>query len=100
MAQAVNRVGELQGGAVICADGQILAELPLQIGAVVSELPIEAVAKKSDEVQQKAAQLGIPFPDAHLTLTTLTTPAIPFLRICEQGLVDIQKDEFVDLIVS
>ena len=99
MAQAVNRIRELQGGIVVCADGQILAEVPFSIGGALSDLPIEILAQKLDDVQQKATQLGIPFPDAHLTLTTLTTPAIPFFRICEAGLVRVREGEFVDLIV-
>ncbi len=100
MAKAVNRIFELQGGIVICANGEILAELPLPIGGIISDLPLEVVADRMAEIQQKAIDLGIPFPDAHLTLTTLTTPAIPFLRICEAGLVDIRENKVVSLIVE
>ena len=38
-------------------------------------------------------------PDANLTLTALTTSVIPFLRVCESGLMDVGKGELVDLIV-
>jgi adenine deaminase len=97
MAQAANRVSELQGGMVVCADGEILSELPLPIGGVVSDLPMETIARGLADVQQKAAGLGIPFPDAHLTLTILPTPAIPFLRICEAGLVDVREGGIISL---
>ncbi len=97
MAQAANRVSELQGGIVVCADGEILSEIPLPIGGVVSDLPMETLAQGLADVQQKATRLGIPFPDAHLTLTTLTTPAIPFLRICEAGLVNVRDGEIISL---
>ena len=100
MAQAVNRVFELQGGTVICADGEIVAELPLPIGGMVSDLPMEVIADQMAEIQQKAKELSIPFSDAHLTLTTLTTAAIPFLRICEAGLVDIRENKIVSLILE
>ncbi len=100
MAQAVNRIFELQGGIVIYAEGKILAELPLPIGGGVSDLPMEAIVDKMAEIQQKARDLSMPFPDAHLTLTILTTAAIPFLRICESGLVDIRENKIVSLIIT
>jgi adenine deaminase len=34
------------------------------------------------------------------TLGFLTSGGIPFLRICEQGLVDVRQNKFVDLIVE
>lgn len=100
MAQAVNRLFELQGGIAICSEGKILAELPLPIGGMISDLPMEVIVDKMTEIQQKANDLGIPFPEAHLTLTTLTTPAIPFFRICEAGLVDIRENKIVSLIIE
>ncbi len=99
MANAVGRVIELGGGIAISLNNQILAEFSMPIGGILSPLPIEIIAQKLDEIQQKAVSLGIPFPDAHLTLATLTTPAIPFFRICEEGLVNISEGKFVDLIV-
>ncbi len=42
--------------------------------------------------------LGFPFSDPLRTLVTLTGAAIPFLRICEQGLVDIKNGKPVPLI--
>ncbi len=95
MAQAANRVAELQGGIVVCAGGQILVAMPLPL----SERPIEDLAQSLADIQQKATQLGIHFPNAQLTLSILTSPAIPFFRLCEEGLVDIREGKFVNLIV-
>ncbi|MFC1925959.1 hypothetical protein ACFLW2_04605 [Chloroflexota bacterium] len=39
-------------------------------------------------------------PDIHLSLTALTTTAIPFFRICEAGLMDIKEGKVVGLMVS
>ncbi len=98
MALAVNRVIGLQGGTVICADNKVLAELPMPIGGMISDLPQEIVSQSRDEIQQKVTELGVPLPDAHLTLTTLTTPAIPFFRICESGLIYVREGKMVDLL--
>jgi adenine deaminase len=45
----------------------------------------------SRAIQEKAEALGFPFADATLTLATLTTAAIPFLRLSEDGLVDVKQ---------
>jgi adenine deaminase len=100
MAQAVNRVRQLRGGVVVCAGGGVLAEVALPVAGLVSEQPVEAVARELDAVQRAAADLGFPYPDARTTLAVLTTPAIPFLRMCEDGLFSINQNDFVSLIVD
>ncbi len=98
LALAVNRVAELQGGVVVCADGQVLAELPLPIGGYLSDAPIEDILQKSEEIQQAAADLGSPFANTNLPMMTLTSPAIPFFRICEDGLYDVKTNNRLDLL--
>jgi len=98
IAGAVNRVLALQGGAVVYADGKVLAELPLPIAGISSDLPIETLYQKYMEIQQSMVELGTWLSEAHLTLTALTTGSIPFLRICDAGLIDIKKGKLVDLI--
>lgn len=99
MALAVNRIIELQGGIVVCVNGQVLAELPLPVGGYLTDSSLEVIARRLEDIQREAAGLGIPFPDAQLTLNTLTTPAIPHFRICEEGLVNIKDNSLVGLIV-
>ncbi len=100
MAMAANRVIELKGGIVVCAGGRVQAELPLPIAGFMCDLPMEDLAQKLANIQLQAAGLGCPFPDAHLSLTILTTPAIPHLRICEAGLVNIRDGKILDLLIG
>jgi adenine deaminase len=100
MAGAVNRVLALQGAAVVYAEGKVLAELPLPIAGLTSDLPIEVLCQKLEAVQQKPTELGTWLPDVQLTLTALTTDSIPFFRICEAGLIDIREGKVVGLLVS
>ncbi len=100
MAQAVNRTRELNGGIVVCAGGKILAEIALPLGAIFSQEPMETLSQKLHEIQRAATNLGCTSPDIRLTTAVLTTAAIPFLRICEAGLVDLRQNKFVDLIVD
>jgi len=100
LAAAVNRIRALQGGAVICEKGEILVELPLPIFGIMSDLPIEDIARKLKQIRKTAAGLGVPHPDPLLTLITLTGAAIPYLRICEEGLVNLKNGQTRPLIAS
>ncbi len=100
MAGAANRVIALKGGTVVFAEGQVQTEIAFPICGLISEQAIETIAEKLDDIQQKMTELGCPFSDAQLTLSILTTSAIPFLRISEEGLVDTKKGKVVDLIIS
>ena len=100
MAQAVNRIRELNGGMVICAGGKILAEIALPIGGVMTLSSMETISETLHHIQQAAASLGCTQPDIRQTLSVLTTGGIPFLRLCESGLVDIRQNRLVDLLVD
>jgi len=94
MAEAANRILAMKGGVVVWADARVKAELPLPFGGIMSDEPMETLARGVDAIQQEMADLGCGLRDAHLTLTVFTSQAIPFLRISEEGLVDVRKGEF------
>ncbi len=100
MATAVNRIGSLQGGAVVCQDGNILAELPLPIFGLVADMKIEDLVQQFENVTRVAQNQGIPFPEPILSLITLTGAAIPYLRICEEGLVNLKDGKAVSLFAN
>jgi len=100
MARAVNRIRELDGGIVVCADGKILTEISLPFGGIFCTESMETIAQKLDDIQQAATILGCTLPNIRITLSILSTAAIPFFRICEQGLVDLRQNTLVDLIVD
>jgi adenine deaminase len=100
MAGAVNRIRALQGGAVVCENGKILAELPLPIFGIMSDLPIETIAQRLQKIKNAVSVLGVPFPDPLLTLITLTGAAIPYLRICEEGLVNLKDGKTAEFVVT
>ncbi len=100
MAGAVNRILTLQGGAVVYETGEILAELPLPVFGIMSNLPIEDIAGRLRKIKKAVAHLGMSFPDPLLTLITLTGAAIPYLRICEEGLVNLKDGKTLGLIVT
>jgi len=100
MAAAVNRIATLQGGAVVCVDGHVRAELALPIFGLLSEAPLPEIVADLDSINAELQRLGCRFADPLLTLVTLTGAAIPFLRICEEGLVNLKDGKTTGLFVT
>jgi adenine deaminase len=100
MAFAVKRIRELQGGTVVCETEKILTELPLPVFGILSDLPLESIDRKFKAVAKAAKDLGVPFPEPVLSLIALTGAAIPYLRICEEGLVNLKNGATLPLFVE
>ncbi|VTR68075.1 Adenine deaminase [Desulfosarcina cetonica] len=97
MALCVNRIRELQGGAVVVDGGRVVAELPMPVFGIISEAPLETLIDQRRALREAISGLGVVFPDPMLTLITLTGGAIPYLRICEEGLVNLKDGLTMDL---
>ncbi len=100
MALAVNHIHSLQGGAVVCENGKILAELPLPIFGLISDLSMLELTQRLGRINKVISALGSPLKDPLLTLITLTCAAIPYLRICEEGVVNVKDGQTVGLVVD
>ena len=100
MALCVNRIREMQGGAVVCNTGRVAAELAMPVFGLISELPLEELVARLNAIRRAAAQLGVSFPDPLLSLIALTGAAIPFLRICEEGLVNFKDGRTVNWLIE
>ncbi|MGB9498554.1 MAG: adenine deaminase C-terminal domain-containing protein [Dissulfuribacterales bacterium] len=98
MALAVNRIYEMQGGAVVCENETIRAELALPIFGLISDLPIEKIVDRTRAINAAVHKMGVPHPAPMLTLSTLTTAAIPFFRICEEGYVRLKDGATVGVV--
>jgi adenine deaminase len=99
MALAVNRVAALRGGFAAAAGGRVLAEIPLPVFGLLSEEPVETLVDRMGRLRRVLRDRGVPHPDPMLTLVTLTGQAIPFVRICEEGLVHFKEGRTTGLFV-
>jgi adenine deaminase len=87
--KAIEEVGRLQGGLVVCVNGEILASLPLPIAGLLSPEPLDVVVSQYEQVEKAAAGLG-ELPQAPFSiLSFLALPVIPELRLTDLGLVDV-----------
>ncbi len=100
MAVAAERARELGGGYVLACEGKIIAELPLPIAGLMSELDAEEAAAKNKELLDKLQELGVPRKAAPLmTLAFLSLPVIPHLKLTTRGLADVAEQKIVPLYV-
>ena len=97
MMTAARAVGGLGGGLVAAVDNEVLAEVPLPIAGLMSDQPLETVRDQMDGLVKAAQQLGSTLHDPLMTLGFLALEVIPSLKLTDQGLVDVEKFDFVSL---
>ena len=96
MAQAVNRVVELNGGIVVWDGGAPRAEVPLAIAGIMSDEPLVTVNEKLEDAKEQAYALGVGRGiDPFMTLSFMALPVIPSLRITTRGVFDVNSQSYV-----
>ncbi|MFQ5691724.1 MAG: adenine deaminase, partial [Nitrospinota bacterium] len=81
-------VEEMQGGLAAVVDGRIAARLPLPIAGLMSDSPIEAVAKELEDLHAAARSLGCALESPFMALSFLALAVIPELKLTDLGLVE------------
>jgi len=94
---AAKELARLGGGQVVVDKGQIMATLPLPVAGLMSTLSANEVAERLEALHQAAKALGCLLPEPFMSLSFLALPVIPYLKITDQGLVDVERFEFVSL---
>ena len=97
MVLAGNRVIENGGGLAIALAGKVLADLPLPIGGLMADEPVEVVDEKLEHMKKLSVELGISEDiDAFMTLAFISLPVILKLRLNTYGVVDVEKHQVVE----
>lgn len=96
---AVNELRKIGGGIVITNKGQIIGELALEIGGLMSNKPINEVSNELENLKIIAHDnLGVPDEiEPFMTLSFLALPVIPEIKITDRGLFDVLENKFIDL---
>jgi len=100
MKAAVRAVKALGGGLVAVVGDAVLGSLPLPVGGLMSDQPVEVVQQQMDALLEQAKALGSPLHDPFMQLGFLALEVIPKLKLTDQGLVDVDKFDFVPLWVE
>ncbi len=97
MKMAAIELVKSQGGKVVVKDGEVLAKLPLPIAGIMSDLPLEKVIKKCEEIQKAAKEIGCVLDDPFMTMGFLSLSVIPDLKITDKGVFDFNEEKFIDI---
>lgn len=90
MLVAARRVIEMHGGLVTANNGQIVAELPLPIGGIISDQSAPAVAAQLEVVEQSANDLGSQLTSPFGLLAFMSLSVIPKGRVTDQGFITVR----------
>ena len=96
--KAVHTLKEMNGGLVMVKRGKILASLPLPIAGLMSDGGYKEVAAGLHQL--KAAFAGLGFTgrfNPFLTLSFLTLPVIPELKLTDLGLFDVKTVRHIEV---
>ncbi len=98
MAVAAERVRKLRGGMVAVDDGEIIAEMQLEIAGLMTTADAKTLGEQNLNVRKAANNLGAPeHLEPFMNMAFVSLPVIPDLKMSTQGLVNVNKQERVDL---
>ncbi|WP_373895315.1 adenine deaminase C-terminal domain-containing protein [Virgibacillus natechei] len=93
MLLAWKRMKEIGGGIVLVHNGEVLVELPLTLGGVMYNGEMSALIEKEKQLKKTLAEFGYSYNDPVYTIYFLSSTHLPYIRITQQGIVDVKKKE-------
>jgi adenine deaminase len=107
MARAANRLRDLDGGLVAYdpradrkEDGDGSTALALPVAGLMRDAPLEEVKARHEAVTEQARTLGVDRDGWATTLSFLALEVIPEYRLTNNGLVDVEAFDYVDVVVG
>jgi adenine deaminase len=97
---ALQEVGRLQGGLVVCQGGHVVGSLALPIAGLMTSAPLSQVLSDVELLHRTTQTLGTSLARPFMALSFLALPVIPELRLTDRGLVDVNRSCFVSLCVA
>ncbi|WP_249871758.1 adenine deaminase C-terminal domain-containing protein [Oceanobacillus saliphilus] len=89
------RLKEIGGGIVVVHKGEVLVEVPLNLGGAMSDDTMENLIVKERELKECLKKFGYAFDDPANSLLFLSTIHLPYLRVTQQGLMDVKNKEIL-----
>jgi len=95
MACCVRAIERMQGGLVVCNGNEVLAELPLPIGGLLSEQSADVVICSLEKMNEAARCLGCNLPAPFMTLSFISLPTVPELGLTDMGLIHVKDHKII-----
>ncbi|MGB5945503.1 adenine deaminase [Paenisporosarcina sp.] len=98
MLVAIEALQDIQGGLVVVNNGRVLASLPLPVAGLMTQVPLEVAVKSLFELHEALHSIH-PNLDFHLflTLSFLSLPVIPSLKLTDTGLFDVTTFQHISI---
>ncbi|MBW6475002.1 MAG: adenine deaminase, partial [Anaerolineaceae bacterium] len=100
MALAVKRLAEIGGGQVVIKDGEIIGEVALPIAGLMSNQNAKIVSNNASSVLRGFEECGCVLNNPNMQLSLLGLVVIPEVRLSDKGLVDVNKFQFIPVIIE
>ncbi|EUJ46556.1 adenine deaminase [Listeria riparia] len=95
---AIRHITELGGGIAVVHDGKVVADLALPIAGLLSVEPYERIQKRLEFLNHAFHNISTAQGfDPFLTLSFLTLPVIPQLKLTDQSLFDFSRFGFIEV---
>ena len=96
MAYAANAIVEHHGGIAVVEDGKLLGGVVLEIAGIMSEESLVTVNEKLEHAKELAFEMGVSRGiDPFMTLSFMSLPVIPTLRLTTRGVIDVIKQQYI-----
>lgn len=97
MRVALSKLIEYGGGFCVVNNGKTLASLELPFGGLMSSASPGMIKESLINLKKSAREIGCTLVEPFLQLAFMSLPVIPFLKITDKGLVDVEKFEIIDV---
>jgi len=84
-------------GAMVATADKTDMVLPLDIAGLMSSLSVKETAECYTEINKFARECGCKLNSPYMTMSFLSLPVIPSLKITDKGLFDVNRFCFTDL---
>ena len=95
MAAALRHQKNIGGGVVLVERGEVLVEIPLPIGGLMSVASLDQTAAQMDSMKTILKEMGSPLEDPVFTIGFLGFSALPWIRLTPSGLLDVKHLKIV-----
>lgn len=95
---AIEKLKEIGGGIIVVEAGKVLSSIKLEIGGLITNRPINSIMNDLEELHNSIKKIAptINF-NPFLTLSFLSLPVIPDIKITDKGIFDVKKFDFIDI---
>ncbi|MGX4645618.1 adenine deaminase [Holzapfeliella sp. JNUCC 80] len=96
--KAIQEVTQSGGGIAVTQNGEVLSSMPLEIAGLMSAKPYQEAEKDLDLVNAAYQKISTNRVfDPFITLSFLTLPVIPSIKLTDQGLYDFNQQKFISV---